>query len=102
MTGFLALAAYCSTVLPLNGLTENEQERLIRFLHKSKQYRPDRLLGKLPQDALPEIKAILLGRLGQHEKALKIYVYQLRDPFKAEAFVLLLSPIRKMKVLCLN
>jgi hypothetical protein len=31
-----------------------------------------------------DVRAILLGRLGQHEAALQIYVHRLKDHAKAE------------------
>lgn len=36
---------------------------------------------------LPEARAIILGRMGKHEEALKIYVYRLEDYPAAEACV---------------
>lgn len=53
--------------------------KLVRFLEVSTQYRADRLLGRLPADRFFEIRAALLGRLGQHEGALTIYVHRLKD-----------------------
>jgi hypothetical protein len=34
---------------------------------------------------MPEMKAILLGRMGKHDEALRIYVYRLQDYASAEA-----------------
>lgn len=36
---------------------------------------------------MPEARAILLGRMGKHEEALKIYVYRLQDYAAAESSV---------------
>lgn len=36
---------------------------------------------------MPEARAILLGRMGKHEEALKIYVYRLQDYAAAESCV---------------
>ena len=36
---------------------------------------------------MPEARAILLGRMGNHEEALRIYVYLLKDFAAAEAYV---------------
>lgn len=36
---------------------------------------------------MPEARAILLGRMGKHEEALKIYVYRLQDYSAAESCV---------------
>ncbi|KAH8929300.1 hypothetical protein BT69DRAFT_1236094 [Atractiella rhizophila] len=69
--------------------TEDESrifQKLIGFLNRSNQYRPERLLGRLPSDSMFEIRAILLGRLGQHDAALQIYVYRLQAYIKAEQY----------------
>lgn len=58
--------------------------KLLSFLETSTQYRADRLLGRLQQGKMYEIRAVLLGRLGQHEGALQIYVQRLKDYKKAE------------------
>lgn len=42
------------------------------------------MLGRLPSEDMYEVRAILLGRLGRHEGALHIYVYQLEDHQTAE------------------
>ena len=42
---------------------------------------------------LPEARAILLGRMGNHDEALKIYIYRLKDYSAAEASVLNCSVI---------
>ena len=41
-------------------------------------------MGRLQQGKMYEIRAVLLGRLGQHEGALQIYVQRLKDFQKAE------------------
>jgi len=67
-------------------------------LNTSQHYRANRLLGKLKGDGelcpfvrdladnleMPEMKAILLGRMGRHDEALRIYVYRLEDYTSAE------------------
>lgn len=58
--------------------------KLLEFLEASTAYRADRMLGRLPSEDLYEVRAILLGRLGRHEGALQIYVYQLEDHRTAE------------------
>ncbi|KAM0791703.1 hypothetical protein ACM66B_003975 [Microbotryomycetes sp. NB124-2] len=60
-------------------------DKLVNLLETSTSYRADRVLGRLPAD-MPRIKALLLGRLGRHEGALQIYVYQLQDPVMAEEY----------------
>lgn len=59
-------------------------ERFIDFLKTSQQYRPSQLVRHLPEGAMPEARAILLGRMDQHEKALQIYVYQMHEYRLAE------------------
>ncbi|KAK0570235.1 Vacuolar morphogenesis protein 6 [Tilletia horrida] len=61
-------------------------DKLARFLEISEQYRPERLLNKLPENDLFEPRAILLGRMGQHEAALSIYVYRLDAHDKADSY----------------
>jgi len=39
-------------------------------------YNPEALLKRLPQDALYEERAILLGKMNQHELALSLYVHK--------------------------
>lgn len=39
---------------------------------------------------MPEMKAILLGRMSRHDEALRIYVYRLEDYTAAETYVFLL------------
>lgn len=63
--------------------------KLIDFLERSTSYRAERVLGRLPSEDLHEVRAILLGRLGRHEGALQIYVYQLEDHATAEQCVFL-------------
>ncbi|WVW80239.1 hypothetical protein I302_102217 [Kwoniella bestiolae CBS 10118] len=67
-------------------------ETLLEFLEKSKQYRPYRLISKLAAEEMPEARAILLGRMGKHEEALKIYVYRLRDYTAAETYCVRVYP----------
>ncbi|PWN20785.1 hypothetical protein BCV69DRAFT_312728 [Microstroma glucosiphilum] len=49
-------------------------QKLLQFLSESHQYRPERILRRLPIDSLWEVRAVLLGRMGQHKGALSIYV----------------------------
>lgn len=64
---------------------EEDYQKLIRFLGSSTQYRPDRLLARIGDDErMEEVKATLLGKLGQHEGALQIYVHKLKDHARAE------------------
>ncbi|KAJ9116996.1 hypothetical protein QFC22_004654 [Naganishia vaughanmartiniae] len=59
-------------------------KRLLRFLQDSAQYRPERLLGRSELEDMPRARALLLGRLGNHEAALRIYVNQLESYRDAE------------------
>jgi len=58
------------------------------LLETSHQYRAERVLNRLPTDDRDwfEARALLLGRLGQHEAALGIYVNKLKDHSKAEEY----------------
>lgn len=51
-----------------------DEERLLQFLIDSEQYRPERILAQVPFNALWQVRAVLLGRMGQHRGALAIYV----------------------------
>ncbi|WVF65869.1 hypothetical protein IAT40_000606 [Kwoniella sp. CBS 6097] len=65
---------------------ENTYDTLLGFLEESQQYRPYRLISKLAAEEMPEARAILLGRMGKHEEALRIYVNRLADYAAAEAY----------------
>lgn len=58
----------------------------LTFLNASTHYRAYRILQMLKPNEYPEARAVLLGRLGKHDEALKIYVYQLKDYLAAEAY----------------
>ncbi|KAK7590664.1 hypothetical protein V9T40_002277 [Parthenolecanium corni] len=59
------------------------RNKLLNFLEKSEYYTPETLCAHFPFDSLFEERAILFGKLGQHEKALAIYVTVLGDTAKA-------------------
>lgn len=61
-------------------------QRLLTFLSSSEHYRSNRLLARIPSDDMPEARAILLGRMGKHEDALRIYIYRLKDYAQAEKY----------------
>ena len=67
---------------------EEDYNKLLDFLESSTSYRADRILGRLPSEDMFEVRALLLGRLGRHEGALQIYVYQLDDHATAEEYAL--------------
>ena len=64
------------------------QDRLEAILQTSKVYNKIQTFGQLPEDEprLWESRAIVLSAMGNHKQALKIYVFQLQDYAKAEAY----------------
>lgn len=62
---------------------ENTREKLIDFLRKSNQFTPETVLTHFPENDLFEERAIILGKLGRHEKVLAIHVQILGDIKKA-------------------
>ncbi|KAI8148423.1 vacuolar sorting protein 39 domain 2-domain-containing protein [Fennellomyces sp. T-0311] len=69
--------------------TERKSElrsKLLSFLIESTHYRAEKILSRLPMDDLFEERAILLSRIGQHDQALDIYVYKLKNYTMAEEY----------------
>ncbi|KAF2236514.1 AvaB protein [Viridothelium virens] len=64
------------------------QEKLQTFLRSSTQYNKFRTFQQLPTDnpTFHESRALVLRAMGQHQKALSIYVFDLASPEKAEAY----------------
>lgn len=62
----------------------SSKQKLLSFLQQSTAYRADRLIQHVSSDALLDVKAVLFGRLGQHDAALDIYVIRLKDDAAAE------------------
>ncbi|CAE6446777.1 unnamed protein product [Rhizoctonia solani] len=60
--------------------------KLLAFVNTSKYYDPDRLYALLPQTDLHEVRAVVLGKLGNHYGALEIYVHKLQDYTEAEEY----------------
>ncbi|KAL7255835.1 hypothetical protein ACSBR1_009884 [Camellia fascicularis] len=56
------------------------RKKLLSALESISGYNPETLLKRLPTDALYEERAILLGKMTQHELALSIYVHKLHVP----------------------
>lgn len=52
------------------------RKKLLSALEGISGYTPEVLLKRLPKDALYEERAILLGKMNQHELALSIYVHK--------------------------
>ncbi|KAK9243203.1 hypothetical protein V1506DRAFT_545127 [Lipomyces tetrasporus] len=63
-------------------------DKLLRLLRESRQYRPERILSVIPRDSslLLEAKAILFSRIGEHKRALEIYVFNMKDYGKAQEY----------------
>ncbi|KAK9323087.1 hypothetical protein V1517DRAFT_321451 [Lipomyces orientalis] len=63
-------------------------DKLLRLLRESRQYRPERILSVIPRDSslLLEAKAILFSRIGEHKRALEIYVFNMKDYSKAQEY----------------
>ncbi|KAJ8439744.1 hypothetical protein Cgig2_009568 [Carnegiea gigantea] len=62
------------------------RKKLLSALDGISGYNPEGLLKRLPADALYEERAILLGKLNQHELALSLYVHKLHVPELALAY----------------
>ncbi|KAK7307536.1 hypothetical protein VNO77_40698 [Canavalia gladiata] len=56
------------------------RKKLLSALEGISGYNPEALLKRLPTDALYEERAILLGKMNQHELALSLYVHKLQTP----------------------
>ncbi|KAL4352879.1 hypothetical protein GQ457_06G039820 [Hibiscus cannabinus] len=56
------------------------RKKLVSALESISGYSPEALLKRLPSDALFEERAILLGKMNQHELALSLYVHKLHVP----------------------
>lgn len=75
-------------------LTKQTEERtqtineLLTHLGGSQQYRAERVLHRVPTNdkSFYDVRALLYGRLGQDEAALRIYVDRLHDHGKAEEY----------------
>ncbi|TXG59635.1 hypothetical protein EZV62_014208 [Acer yangbiense] len=62
------------------------RKKLLYALESISGYNPEPLLKRLPADALYEERAILLGKMNQHELALSLYVHKLHVPELALAY----------------
>ncbi|KAJ4962524.1 hypothetical protein NE237_022463 [Protea cynaroides] len=62
------------------------RKKLLSALESVSGYNPEGLLKRLPMNALYEERAILLGKLNQHQLALSIYVHKLHVPELALAY----------------
>uniref|UniRef100_A0A8D2JL43 VPS39 subunit of HOPS complex n=1 Tax=Varanus komodoensis TaxID=61221 RepID=A0A8D2JL43_VARKO len=62
------------------------RNKLLFFLETSSCYNAEQLISDFPFDGLLEERALLLGRMGNHEQALFIYVHILKDTRMAESY----------------
>lgn len=62
------------------------RKKLLSTLESISGYNPEALLKRLPADALYEERAIILGKMNQHELALSLYVHKLHVPELALAY----------------
>ncbi|GLT80012.1 hypothetical protein SLA2020_514750 [Shorea laevis] len=62
------------------------RKKLLSALESISGYNPEALLKCLPLDALFEERAILLGKMNQHELALSLYIHKLNLPELALAY----------------
>ena len=62
--------------------------RILRFLQTSHHYEYWKILHAMPRDDedLFEIRAVILGNMGEHRQALSIYVFNMNAPEKAEEY----------------
>lgn len=67
-------------------LLQETRDKLINFLKSSNKYAADKVLVDFPYTDLFEERAIVLGKLGKHEKVLAIYIQILGDVDKAIAY----------------
>ena len=62
------------------------RRKLLDFLERSKYYRAEKMLSPFPSNDLFEERAILLSRIGRHDRALAIYAHKLEDAKMAESY----------------
>nr|XP_043607613.1 vacuolar sorting protein 39-like [Erigeron canadensis] len=62
------------------------RKKLLSALEGISGYTPEILLKRLPTDALFEERALLLGKMNQHELALSIYIHKLHVPDMALSY----------------
>lgn len=67
-------------------LLDNIRSKLVDFLRKSNKYNLESVLKTFPYTDLFVERAIILGKLGKHEKVIAIYVQVLGDVDGAAAY----------------
>ncbi|KAK9455764.1 vacuolar sorting protein 39 domain 2-domain-containing protein [Dipodascopsis uninucleata] len=62
--------------------------KFLKLLKESSQYKPEKIMSSIPRDlsVFWEARAILFSRMGEHKRALEIYVYGLKDYAKAQDY----------------
>lgn len=82
---------YINEFRRLKALGEEETSKkiyqsLLNHLIKSESYSPNWVLGRLPLDEMFEARALTLGKIGQHDTALGIYINRLGNIQMAEEY----------------
>ncbi|KAK7203859.1 hypothetical protein BZA70DRAFT_259594 [Myxozyma melibiosi] len=69
-------------------MVQRPVRKLLRLLRESSQYRPEKILAAMPRDSslFMESKAVLFSRLGEHKRALEIFVFSMKDSQKAQEY----------------
>ena len=64
------------------------KSRILHFLRTSNHYEYWKILNATPRDdeELFEVRAVILGNVGEHRQALSIYVFSMNAPEKAEEY----------------
>ena len=73
----------------ITGLLKQDRssyERLRDLVYTSPFIDPEYVISKLPQNALLEIRALMLERLGRHREALILYIHGLHSLSLVEAY----------------
>lgn len=65
---------------------QETRQKLVNFLKSSSRFAADKVLVDFPYNDLFEERAIVLGKLGKHEKVLAIYIQILGDVEKAVGY----------------
>lgn len=80
------------------------RKKLLSALESISGYSPEALLKRLPADALYEERAVLLGKMNQHELALSLYVHKvcsLCSPFNNLCLFLFSSCVSLLSIIFL-
>jgi len=83
------LATIYINVMKGNAEDSVTADKFLVFLRSSYQYRAEKILRLLPETKSSyymEVRAVLYSRMGQHGKALELFVYDLNDCKMAEEY----------------